>query len=127
MKKIFVMIVLMFPYEHIKADCVSTDTACVAQLLADVSDDNDQALLGMIIVGAGGFYLWNNNSKEEQENIMQSLKNGNGLPLINNNKYDLNIFPKKLEIESNFKNTHMHLDINKSFDIDIVKFRYKFN
>ena len=120
---------LFFQFGDLYADCDVEDNACVAQLLADTSDANDQALLGMVVVGAGAFYLWNNRSNDEKEELIQSFKDGHGLPLIESDKFALSLFPAKAGFFSSVNNDFIKpkLYTDKSFDMNIIKFSYKFN
>ena len=129
MKKIMFTLILFFQFGDLYADCAVEDTACVAQLLADTSDANDQALLRMVVVGAGAFYLWNNRSKDEKEELIQSFKDGHGLPLIESDKFALSLFPAKAGFVSSVNNDFIKpkLYTDKSFDMNIIKFSYKFN
>ena len=132
MKKIFITLMIFFQFSVVNAattECDAQDTACVAQLLADTSDANDQALLGMVVVGAGAFYLWNNRSKDEKEELIQSFKDGHGLPLIESDKFALSLFPAKAGFVSSVNNDFIKpkLYTDKSFDMNIIKFSYKFN
>ena len=131
MKQILLTLILIINYVDVEAaptECDSQDTACVALLLADVSDSNDAALLGIIVVGGGIFYLWNNNDDKKDE-LIQSIKNGNGLPLIKSTSYDLSLLPTKKYLNNNKNDTFIYqgLQLDKSIDIDIIRFRYKFN
>jgi hypothetical protein len=133
MKKLFLTLSLILNFTFAEAattSCDSQDTACIAQLLSDTSDANDRAVLGMVVVGAGAFYFWNNRSEDKKEELIQSIKDGNGLPLINSNRYDLSIFPAKkdlnLEIYETFHKQD-RLNIDKALDVNIIRFRYKFN
>tara|TARA_Y100000996_G_C22161566_1_gene494803 strand:- start:131 stop:529 length:399 start_codon:yes stop_codon:yes gene_type:complete len=132
MKKILFTLILFFQFGHVNAattSCDSEDTACVAQLLSDASDANDTAILKMLVVGGGAYYLWNNRSKDEKEELMQSLKDGHGLPLIDSDKFALSLFPAKAgyvsSVNSDFVKPKLYTD--KSFDMNIIKFSYKFN
>ena len=132
MKKILFTLMIFFQFSVVNAattECDSEDTVCVAQLLSDTSDANDRALLKIIVVGAGGFYLWNNRSEDEKEELMQSLKDGHGLPLIKSDRFDLSVFPAKVGFVSSSKNDFIkpRLYTDKSFDLNIIKFSYKFN
>ena len=125
-----VTFILFFQFADLNAkSCVADDTVCVAQLLADTSDANDQALLRMVVIGGGAFYLWNNRSKDEKEELIQSFKAGHGLPLIESDKFALSLFPAKAGFVSSVNNDFINpkLYTDKSFDMNIIKFSYKFN
>ena len=132
MKKILFTLIILFQFSHVNAattSCNSQDTACVAQLLSDASDANDTAILKMVIVGGGAYYLWKNRSKDEKEELMQSIKDGHGLPLIKSDKFDLSLLPSKPGFVSSVNNDFIEpkLYTDKSFDMNIIKFSYKFN
>ena len=62
------MIVVPTSYaDHEPDGCDADDNACMAHLLSDVSDSNDTAILGLVAVGFGAYYLLVDKSKDEKK------------------------------------------------------------
>tara|TARA_B110000305_G_C19215835_1_gene528118 strand:+ start:331 stop:699 length:369 start_codon:yes stop_codon:yes gene_type:complete len=104
-------------------ECNANDTVCVANLLADVSDSNDAALAGMVVVGFAGYYYFIDKSPEEKKELMDNFKNGMGLELINRNNFSIEI-PSPTRKFSPNQNSFFARD---SQTIDFLKIKYSFN
>jgi len=132
MKQILLTLILIINHVFVEAaptECDVEDNACMAEMLADISDSNDAAMLGIIVVGGGIFYLFNNSNDDKKDELIQSIKNGNGLPLIKSTSYDLSLLPTKKYLKNNKNDTFIYqgLQLDNSIDLDIIRFRYKFN
>ena len=108
---------------HAQSSCDSNDTACVAKLLNDVSNSNDDAVLGMVAVGFGIYYWVVDKPEDEKKEALKNFKEGKGLPIYEVNKFSIEIpSPNKLPvIESD---SFFALKNQKS---SLLDFRYKFN
>ena len=86
------MIVVPTSYaDHEPDGCDADDNACMAHLLSDVSDSNDTAILGLVAVGFGAYYLLVDKSKDEKKEFLNDIRNGKGLPLIRTNRFSVEI------------------------------------
>jgi len=81
-----------------KADCAGDDAACLARLTASASDSNDQATLGIVLVGGlaawGVYALMQKDDPKDQTDWISRFANGQGLRLANvgDDAFDISVF-----------------------------------
>jgi hypothetical protein len=104
-------------------ECNANDPVCMARLNQEISDSGDGAVLGMVAVGFGIYYLMVDKPQNEKKEALKNFREGKGLPIYNTNKFSIEIpSPNKFPvIESD---SFFALENKKS---SLLEFRYKFN